>query len=589
MLASCDNFLLKVPETDLAPGNFFTSEESLELWTNGYYPLILEGAADLAEVNSDVYLSRSLSAIQKGTRTSSSKSWSKSTFEPLRRINYQFENDKTMTDESVRLQYEAVAHFFRAYFYYQMVRQYGDMPWYEEVIGSDNAALLNKPRDPRGYVMMKALEDCDIAYENLPEKWKTDAVYHVSKSAALLLKSRIALFEGTFRKYHAGTEFVPEDVQTFDGVTISSEWFLNQAAEAAGMLVGTRTLYAGPSKSMAYRSYFLLEDAETDETILSRRYSIDANISHGLQFDQKNGRRSATRRMVNHYLTATGKSITTVPGWETMDYFTQFQNRDPRMAQTLHGPAYIQIGESAHASVDFERTWSGYRSIKYVGDNSHETASGYTTDYPLMRYAEALLNYAEAKAELGTLTDADVQATIDVLRSRVGMTLMKSVPTEVDDLMKEYYPNAKGAQLAAILEVRRERTVELFAEGFRQWDLLRWGEGKWLCPSTTKGYQGIYIAALGEQDLDKDGTPDLLIYKGTKPGTISKSITVDSQIDVSTGWSLSEGDHGFLTYFGAEDYKWNEGQDYLWPIPADQRALTEGALTQNPGWTDSTM
>ncbi len=587
-VASCEGFLTKVPETSLAPDTYFSSKDAMELWVNRYYSLILESAADLAEVNSDVYLSRSLSAIQKGTRTASSNSWSTSTFAPLRYINYQLENDKGCA-EDVRAPYDGAAYFFRAYFYYQMVRQYGDMPWYDRVIGSADEELLKKPRDPRGYVMMKALEDCDKAYELLPEKWTSDPTYHVSKAAALLLKSRIALFEGTFRKYHEGTEYVPQDVQEFDGQTISSTWFLEQAADAASKLLGTRTLYAGSSTTTAYRDFFLLEDADPSESILARRYSADAAISHGLQFDQKNGRRSATVRMVNHYLTSTGKSISTVAGWETLDYFSQFQGRDPRMAQTLHGPAYIQVGESAHASVDFERTWSGYRSVKYVGDNSHETASGYTIDFNLMRYPEALLNYAEAKAELGTLTDSDVQATIDVIRSRVGMVLMKTVPTTVDPIMAEYYPNAKGTQLAAILEVRRERTVELFAEGFRQWDLLRWGEGKWLCPKTTNGFQGIYVSGLGEIDLDKDGKADLLLYNKTKPSSISATISVDSQIDVSTGWSLSEGTKGYLCYFGAEDYVWDEGKDYLWPIPANQIVVTEGALTQNPGWTDSTM
>ena len=159
-------------------------------------------------------------------------------------------------------------------------RQYGDLPWYDHVIGSDNKEDLNKPRDPRGYVMLKVLQDLDKAYELLPARWSTDAVYHVSKDAALAFKSRVALFEGTFRKYHAGTAFVPQDEQTFGDVTISSEYFLRQAADAAGRLVGTRSLYTGNTMGLAekatdasYREYFLLETAETDETILARRYS----------------------------------------------------------------------------------------------------------------------------------------------------------------------------------------------------------------------------------------------------------------------------------------------------------------------------
>ena len=180
-------------------------------------------------------------------------------------------------------------------------------------------------------------------------------------------------------------------------------------------------------------------------------------------------------------------------------------------------------------------------------------------------------------------TDEDIAKTIDVIRARVGMPAMGVVPTTEDALMAQYYPNAKGAQKAAILEVRRERTVELFCEGFRQWDLLRWGEGKWLTPKATKGVQGIYVPGLGEYDLDGDGSIDVLFYTGTKPKTTAPSA---NQIEIKGNYSLSEGDKGYLTYYAAEDYDWVEERDYLWPIPADQRSITHGALTQNPGWDD---
>ena len=261
-----------------------------------------------------------------------------------------------------------------------------------------------------------------------------------------------------------------------------------------------------------------------------------------------------------------------------------FQNRDSRLAQTLQSPTYVQIGATSHESLDWERTVNGYRIIKYISDASHEGATTSTSDFALFRYAEVLLNYAEAKAELGTLTDADVAATIDVIRARVGMPAMKTVPVTADPLMEKYYPNAKGTQKAAILEVRRERTVELCFEGFRQWDLLRWKEGKWLTPASTKGFQGIYIPGLGEYDLDKDGKMDICVYQGAKPTTTAPASNV---IEIGKNWTLTEGTKGNLTYYASENYKWDEGKDYLWPIPEDQRQITNGALSQNPGWTDA--
>ena len=600
--SSCEDFLTKAPKTALSADSFFITASDLELWTNKFYSDLLEDTG-IAETYADDMMGSSLSALQKGTRTTSSKSWStpsvgsdnyissNGTFTPLMNINYFLEHSSNCKDDAVREKYNGVAYFFRAYFYYKMVRQYGDMPWYDYVIGSADVASLNKPRDPRGYVMMKVLEDCDKAYERLPEAWAAGPLFHVSKNAAMALKARAALFEGTFRKYHAGTEFVPNDQETYGDVTVSSEWFLNQAVEAAKTIMGKKSLYTGSTmglapiaKNASYREFFILEDADPNETIFGRAYKYDETVMvrHGIQFDMKNGKRSATQRFMNHYLKKDGTAYTEEE-LATMEYNDQFQGRDPRMAQTVHGPKYVAVGETAHETLDWERTLNGYRIIKYISDASGEGATTSTTDFALFRYAEVLLNYAEAKAELGTLTDADVAATIDLIRDRVGMAKMGKVPTTVDPVMEKYYPNAKGAQKAAILEIRRERTVELCFEGFRQWDLLRWKEGKWLTPASTKGFQGIYLPGLGEYDLDKDGKMDICVYQGTKPSTTAPASNV---LEIGKNWTLSEGTKGNLTYYASENYTWDEGKDYLWPIPEDQRQITNGALSQNPGWSD---
>ena len=599
MLSSCEDFLTKAPETTLSPDTFFASAAELDLWTNKLYNDILPTPSELAELNADDNgSSSSLNALQKGTRTPSSKSWDAATWKPLRNVNYMLENNRC-SDPVVKARYDGAAYFFRAWFYYEKLRQYGDIPWYDKVIGSGDTEALNKPRDPRGYVALMILQDLDKAYELLPAKWPSDAVYHVSKDAALALKSRVALFEGTFRKYHAGSVFVPQDEQTFGEVTISSEYFLRQAADAAGKLVGTRKLYTGNDRAFSddptqasYREYFILEEAETDETILSRRYNVDLKVRHGLQFDFKSQHRSASARLVNHYLQKDGTPIQERTGWETLSYYDVFQNRDPRLAQTIQGPGFLRadIDETTKLHLTEQLLWTmtfnGYRIIKYISDSSHETATTSTTDYPLIRYAEVLLNYAEAKAELGELTAEDLDNTVNVIRDRVGMPGLTSVPTTEDALMASYYPHAKGAQKAAILEIRRERAVELICEGFRRWDMLRWGEGALLTPKATAGFQGIYIAAdqVGKDiDLDQDGKVDLYLYSGTKGSTKAPS---DNQIQLGKNFTLSNGTDGYLTYWAAEDFVWNEGRDYLWPIPADQRTLTNFALSQNPGWDD---
>ena len=361
----------------------------------------------------------------------------------------------------------------------------------------------------------------------------------------MALKARAALFEGTFRKYHAGTEFVPQDQQVFEDKTISSTWFLQEAVSAAEKVIGKKALYtgntmgiAGKATNASYREYFVLEVADPTETIFARAYNSDeiVQVRHGIQFDYKNHKHSATTRFVNHYLKNDGTAYTEAE-LATMSYFDAFKGRDPRMAQTIQGPGYIAIGETAPEKLSMERTLNGYRVIKYISDITHEGATTSTSDFPLFRYAEVLLNYAEAKAELGTLTDADVALTIDPIRARVGMPKMATVPTAVDPLMKKYYPNAEGTQLAAILEIRRERTVELACEGFRQWDMLRWKEGKWITPAETKGFSGVYFSGLGDHDLDKDGTADLYLYQGTKGTT---SVPEANHIEIGGNYTLTD-------------------------------------------------
>lgn len=586
LLSSCDgDFLTKLPETDLTPENFFKSEAELELWTNRFYNLF-EDQDEAATLFADDNIGTSLNSVQKGNRKASSESWS---WTYLRYINDFFAKYENCESETIRNKYAGVSHFFRALFYYQKVRKYGDVPYYDHVIKSNDEASLFKARDSRGYVMKKVMEDLDKAIEFLPATWSSTPVYRVSKHAALALKSRAALFEGTYRKYHS----IPDE--QVDGTTISAEWFLRQAAQAASQVIesGKYSLYSLNDKNLdpggptPYREYFTLDKAETSETILSKRYEILNNITHSVQFNFNSNCESATGRFVNHYLRKDGTPIQEITGWETLSYADQFTDRDPRLAQSVQAPGYVDEGAVAPSYLALNKTITGYRIIKYVCTSAQNQGAKSVTDHPLFRYAEVLLNYAEAKAELGELTQDDIDKSVNVIRERAGVAPMRGVPTAADDLMEQYYPNASGSQLAAILEVRRERTVELFAEGFRQWDLLRWKEGRWLTPRSTKGFSGIFIKSLGEQDLDNDGTPDAYFYKGASaPNGISKSIPIENIIRIGTTHTLSNGDSGYLTYYASENYTWNESRDYLWPIPLEQIQATSGALTQNKGYED---
>jgi len=199
------------------------------------------------------------------------------------------------------------------------------------------------------------------------------------------------------------------------------------------------------------------------------------------------------------------------------------------------------------------------------------------------------LNYAEAKAELGTLTQDDLTVSIDKIRERAGMggLDMEAANADPDPFLLACYPNVtKSANTGVILEIRRERTVEMVMEGQRMWDMFRWKEGAQMVNETAP-YHGIYFPGPGLYDMDGDGKNDLELYATQQTSTPADGLTV---LKIGSDIVLSEAadNRGYVVAWNALKYTWNEERDYLWPIPADQRVLTGGLLTQNPGWTDST-
>lgn len=601
--SSCEGFLDKFPETSLSPETFYTSEKELELATNGFYTMLPspDNTTDGALQDNDLEYHVALSSLQMGNRSAENETWSSSTWSNLRELNYYLEHSVNCMSEDIRKKYDGVAYFFRAMFYYEKVRKYGDIPWYDHVISANDKASLYRARDSRGFVMQKIMEDLDKAIDGLPVTW-TEGVYRINKYAAYAFKSRVALFEGTWRKYHD----VPDETYTKDDgtqLTLSSEYFLRQSADAAKAVIdyGKYKMYKGETivKGQPYRDFFVLEDAETSETILSRRYlyTDEMNIRHGVQFKYKNQRHSLTRALAYHYLMADGTPFQSQEGWQTMQYNQEFKNRDPRMAQTIAAPDYVAVGTDASTKYypsckDYDR--SGYRPIKYFSDDTHDGAGTSTTDYAIFRYGEVLLNYAEAKAELGEADQTVIDQTVNVIRARVGMPALDVTKANgtPDAFLSSYYTDKHldGADKGLILEIRRERTVELVNEGFRLWDMLRWHEGQQLCPASNTlgpGFIGCWFPGLGEYDMNNDGTPDLCIYTGTKPST-----DCENTLDVSEGKenTLSESTSGYLIQFKDQSYKWEE-KDYLYPIPVKQiqiypkdEATGESVLTQNPGY-----
>ena len=563
---SCEDMLDFQPKDRLSPDTYFRTETDCELWTNNYYTVFPSAEGVYSEpfdvIVRDV-LADEISGVRKPMPTDGNWKWTK-----LREMNFFLSRSSQIEEESVRLRYEGLTRFFRAYFYFEKVKRYGDVPWVDKPLSSDDNELY-KGRDSREFVMEKVMEDIDFAIANLPEK---QDVYHVTRWTARALKSRIALFEGTFRKYHGidGYEKYLQECVT------ASEPFLN----------GPYNIYT--TGSTPYQDLFTSQNAIGTEIILARAYtSAISGMTHdvnGHLTGATMGRPGMTRNAVNMYLMRDGSRYTDQPGYATKTFVDECKNRDLRMAQTIRTPKYKRIGGNKELAPDLSRSTTGYQLIKYLTEEKYDANKASTNDMPLFRLAEVLLNYAEAKAELGTLKQDDLNKTIKPLRSRAGLPEldMEEANENPDPYLSSPetgYANVTGANKGVILEIRRERTLETPMEGLRYWDIMRWKEGK----RFEKPIEGLYFAGTGEYDLDGNGTVDVYIYDSeTAPGNKADVLYLKLGTDIV----LSEKTSGNLLAHSTTPRIWNEERDYLYPIPTDDRVLTQGAISQNPGWDD---
>ncbi len=563
--ASCDEQLDVFPKDKLYADAFFKTENEIRLYSNNFYIDLLPGASSIYGEGADVVVLATLEEEVNGQRTipASGGGWN---FSTLRDINFYLENSHRVQDESVKLKYNGLAKFFRAYFYFDKVKRFGDVPWYNRVLGSTDPELY-KPRDSRQLVMDSIINDLNFAIENLPAEKK---LYHVTKWTALALKSRIGLFEGTFRKYH-GIE--------------GYEQFLDYAIEASQELMTNSGYTVFKTGSTPYMDLFASLDANSTEIILARDYDATLSLIHNVQNYQNTssmGKPGLAKSIVNTYLMADGSRFTDIPGYETMQFNEECANRDPRLAQTIRTPGYKRKGATAVVSPNLASTMTGYHLIKYTMETVYDDYNKSCNDMPIFRLGEVLLNYAEAKAERGTLTQTDLDNSVNLLRKRVNMPdlIMANANANPDPYLTSAetgYPNVNGTNKGVILEIRRERTIELVAEGHRYYDIIRWKCGK----RFEKPMLGIYIPGPGNYDLDKNGKLDVCFYEGDKPAAF-----VPLFLKIGQDVTLSEGNKGFIICHSLNQRVWDENKDYFYPIPIKDRTLTEGALTQNPGWND---
>jgi len=421
-----------------------------------------------------------------------------------------------------------------------LVQKYGDVPLITRIITDTDDELLYSARTPREEVIQQCYADLDYAATWLPTRatLATADWGRVTRSAALALKERIGLYEGTYAKYH--------------GLSSDYRAHLKVAIDAAELVMKEgHTLYPDFQKLFTFDG----EGPANKENIFVKVYGPNGagTITHGNSRQLEN-QVSVTRNILDSCLYADGLpySKTTLKPTTENSYDAALTNRDPRVAMSLY-----KIGEDAYkgAFTPFTNQHGyGYGIKKGFMLTEWTTNSKETVDKMLIRYAEVLLSYAEALYEYnGTITDAQLNATVNAVRARAGFTVKLS--------------NAfvTANKLNMLNEIRRERIIEFIDEGLRYDDIIRWKIAEKVLPQNMLG--GKFVATETSKQR-KDLAARLVGADGKLNGLYVYNVPDIYVIEL------------------AANRVFDPAKDYLYPIPLDEISLSGGAVTQNPGWSN---
>lgn len=542
---SCDDKLDMGPITQITPDDYYLSDEQLANYVNNYFLSHLSAPFSGAmyhpqgsyssgmggsDYNTDIFISGTGSTTwfaKKHWQTPSGKSL-QGLYGNIRVWNHFISTaQKNIADGVVSGNTELAdhylgeGHFFRALNYFRLLATYGDCAITEEVLDPDDAQLIEASvRDPRNEVARYILSELDKAASLLQDRSRFKG-QRISRQAAMLLKSRVALFEATFEKYHRGSGRVPGDAnwpgaampynqgKTFD-IDGEISFFLTEAMSAAVEAVGSTQLTANnmvtepqEGQMTGWNPYFEMYSqtslANVDEVILWVEYSRTLNVQHSASYYITTGgcNDGMTRAWAEGFLMTDGLPFYASPlyrGDKTVDNVKA--DRDYRMQLFLYGESTRAYSDPANpkssdptqclfgvphisGSVASERNRTGYSSRKYATYDHNQTYQGAVTwnACPVMRTAEAMLNYIEACVELRGDVDATASAYWQALRARAGVDTDFRKTVAATDLNRELQLSVYSGdrQVSALLfNVRRERMTETFNEGLRFADLIRW-------------------------------------------------------------------------------------------------------------------
>lgn len=578
--SSCSDFLDREPITKPEAGNFLTGAIQVENYINGLY-MTLPSFSKFGlgvrseEKNSDNIIAEKYDARLHGQNNqfSGASDW-QTGYQNLRKVNYFFHNYKVpeaQENEDV-LSLKGEAYFLRAYWHFDLLKKFGSIP-VMDAFWDENATIagLQIPAKTRNEVARFILSDLVEAKNLLHSRGKYSGI-RINKEAAMVLAMNVALYEGTWEKYHSSDDFASS--------TNESNYFLGEVINWGNELFGCGIdLYkTGQNPGDAFAALFNSKDLSgMGEVLLWRKYSSDEGVFHDVNGNLKagvvdsEGAAGITQSLVDNYLNADGTFIDPT-NEKFKDFKERFEGRDPRLIQTVMNEGAKFASATTATPMHLEEYTDEKKNTisppKLAGDGNTRSLTGYhirlgidttfvsgngETALPIIRYAEGLLAYAEAAAELEMWSDDIANKTLKALRERAGV---KYLAPAKDANFTDF-----GYTLTPVLqEIRRERRSELALQGFRLDDLMRWKADKLIVGKRGKG------AYVGDESI---------LFKSYSPDNqkrIRERLTLDDNkwADPMAG-TLPSG------------YQFHADRDYLLPIPPSELELNK-KLKQNPKW-----
>lgn len=578
--SSCSDFLDREPITKPEAGNFLTGAIQVENYINGLYmtfPSFSKFGLGVRseEKNSDNIIAEKYDARLHGQNNqfSGASDW-QTGYQNLRKVNYFFHNYKVpeaQENEDV-LSLKGEAYFLRAYWHFDLLKKFGSIP-VMDAFWDENATIagLQIPAKTRNEVARFILSDLVEAKNLLHSRGKYSGI-RINKEAAMVLAMNVALYEGTWEKYHSSDDFASS--------TNESNYFLGEVINWGNELFGCGIdLYkTGQNPGDAFAALFNSKDLSgMGEVLLWRKYSSDEGVFHDVNGNLKagvvdsEGAAGITQSLVDNYLNADGTFIDPT-NEKFKDFKETFEGRDPRLIQTVMNEGAKFASATTATPMHLEEYTDEKKNTisppKLAGDGNTRSLTGYhirlgidttfvsgngETALPIIRYAEGLLAYAEAAAELEMWSDDIANKTLKALRERAGV---KYLAPAKDANFTDF-----GYTLTPVLqEIRRERRSELALQGFRLDDLMRWKADKLIVGKRGKG------AYVGDESI---------LFKSYSPDNqkrIRERLTLDDNkwADPMAG-TLPSG------------YQFHADRDYLLPIPPSELELNK-KLKQNPKW-----